>query len=170
MNKTKKLVLLSLFISQALVLSIIESWIPFPMVVPGVKLGLANIITLIVIIFFNFKEALIVVIIRTMLSSIFGGGGFVVFLFSCAGGVLSTIVMAGLYKIKNNFFSIVGISVAGAAAHNTGQVLVAALLMKDIVVITLLPVILTLGSAMGVLVGIISTFLTDRLKNILENI
>ena len=94
MNKTKKLVLLSLFISQALVLSIIESWIPFPMVVPGVKLGLANIITLIVIIFFNFKEALIVVIIRTMLSSIFGGGGFVVFLFRKSKTNLNRLVCA----------------------------------------------------------------------------
>ncbi len=164
MNKTKKLVLISLFISQALVLSIIESWISIPIPVPGVKLGLANIITLIVIIFFSFKEALIVVIIRTMLASIFGGGGLIVFLFSCAGGVLSTAVMAGLYKVKYDIFSIVGISVAGAAAHNIGQVLVAAFLMKDIAVITLLPLILILGSLMGILVGIISNFLEDKLN------
>lgn len=164
MNKTKKLVLISLFISQALVLSIIESWITLPIPVPGVKLGLANIITLIVIIFFSFKEALIVVIIRTMLASIFGGGGLIVFLFSCAGGVLSTAVMAGLYKVKYDIFSIVGISVAGAAAHNIGQVLVAAFLMKDIAVITLLPLILILGSLMGILVGIISNFLEDKLN------
>jgi heptaprenyl diphosphate synthase len=163
-NKTKKLVLISLFISQALVLSIIESWVSIPIPVPGVKLGLANIITIIVIIFFSFKEALIVVIIRTMLASIFGGGGLIVFLFSCAGGVLSTIVMAGLYKVKYNIFSIVGISVAGAVAHNLGQILVAAFLMKDVTVITLLPLILTFGSLMGILVGIVSTFLEDKLK------
>ncbi len=164
MNKTKKLVLISLFISQALVLSIIESWITLPIPVPGVKLGLANIITLIVIIFFSFKEALIVVIMRTMLSSIFGGGGLIVFLFSCAGGVLSTVVMAGLHKVKHDVFSIVGISVAGAAAHNIGQVLVAALIMKDMAVIALLPLILTFGSIMGILVGIVSGFLEDKLK------
>ena len=99
-----------------------------------------------------------------MLASIFGGGGLIVFLFSCAGGVLSTIVMAGLYKVKYNIFSIVGISVAGAAAHNLGQILVAAFLMKDVTVITLLPLILTFGSLMGILVGIVSTFLEDKLK------
>lgn len=164
MNKTKRLVLISLFISQALVLSIIESWIPIPIPVPGVKLGLANIITLIVIIFFGFKEALTVVIIRTMLASIFGGGGLIVFLFSSAGGILSTIVMASLYKIKYDIFSIVGISVAGAAAHNIGQVLVATLLMKDVTVITILPLILVFGSLMGVLVGIASNFLEKKLR------
>lgn len=163
-DKTKKMVLISLFISQALILSIIESWIPIPIPMPGVKLGLANIITLIVIIFFGFKEALTVVIIRTMLASIFGGGGLIVFLFSSVGGVSSVIVMASLYKVKYDIFSTVGISVAGAAAHNIGQVLVAILIMQDIAIITILPLLLILGSIMGILVGIASNFLEEKLR------
>jgi len=73
-NRVKKTVLLGLFVSQALILSIVESWIPIPSPVPGVKLGLANIITVITIIFFGFREAVSVVIARCVLSSIFGGG------------------------------------------------------------------------------------------------
>ncbi|MDQ2087147.1 Gx transporter family protein [Herbivorax sp. ANBcel31] len=164
MNKTKKLVLISLLISQALILSIIESWIPVPVPVPGVKLGLANIITVVVIIFFSFKEALTVVMIRTMIISILGGGGLIVFLFSSVGGILSAIVMAGLYKVKGDIFSIIGISIAGAAAHNIGQVLVATFLMRDIAVITILPLILVFGSVMGVLIGIVSSFLERKLR------
>jgi len=64
----------------------------------GVKLGLANIITVITIIFFGFREAVSVVIARCVLSSIFGGGGWMLFLFSVTGGVLSSVVMSILYK------------------------------------------------------------------------
>ncbi|MCL6579710.1 MAG: Gx transporter family protein, partial [Candidatus Bathyarchaeota archaeon] len=58
MKSTKKMVLLAIFVSQALILSIVEAWIPIPVAVPGVKLGLANIITLMVIVFLSFREAL----------------------------------------------------------------------------------------------------------------
>jgi len=73
-EQSKKDCFAGLFVSQALILSIVESWIPIPSPVPGVKLGLANIITVITIIFFGFREAVSVVIARCVLSSIFGGG------------------------------------------------------------------------------------------------
>ncbi|MDD2482501.1 MAG: Gx transporter family protein, partial [Lutispora sp.] len=74
MTKTRKMVLLSILISQALVLHVIERAIPVPIPVPGVKLGLANIISLITIMLFGYKEAVLVVILRTLLGSFFGGG------------------------------------------------------------------------------------------------
>ncbi|MFZ5988193.1 MAG: Gx transporter family protein [Bacillota bacterium] len=163
MNRTKRIVLLALLVSQALILSIIESWIPVPVPVPGVKLGLANIITLIVIIFFGFKEALAVVLVRCVLSSVFGGG-LTFFLFSIAGGILSTIVMTVLYKVRPNLFSIVGISIAGAIAHNIGQIAIAALVMKDLAVAAILPVLLISGCIMGFFVGLASSFLENALR------
>ncbi|HHV29043.1 Gx transporter family protein [Acetivibrio mesophilus] len=164
MNKVKKTILLGVFVSQALILSIIESWIPIPAPVPGVKLGLANIITIITIMFFGFREAISVVFVRCVLSSIFGGGGWMLFLFSISGGVLSTVVMSVLYKSGRNKFSITGISIAGAIAHNIGQILVAAFFMKDLAVAVVLPVLLVSGSIMGFFVGLVSGFLEGALR------
>jgi len=74
MSKTKKMVLLGILVSQALILNLVERMIPVPVPVPGIKLGLANAISLIAIILFGPKEALIVVGMRTFLGSVFGGG------------------------------------------------------------------------------------------------
>ncbi|TYQ15632.1 UNVERIFIED_CONTAM: heptaprenyl diphosphate synthase [Acetivibrio alkalicellulosi] len=164
MNRTKKTVVISLLISQALILSIIESWIP--VLVPGVKLGLANIITLIVIVFFGYKEALTVVIIKSLLISMLGGRGIETFLFSVTGGILSALVMAGLYNVKKDLFSIIGISVTGAVVHNLGQVFIASIVIRDIAIFTLLPVILTMGCAMGFIVGLAASFLEKTFRKI----
>lgn len=161
-GRTKRLVLMALMVAQALVLSIVESWIPVPVNIPGVKLGLANIVTLTVIIFFSFKEALTVVFIRVLLSSMFGGGP-VIFLFSIAGGVLSTVVMAILYKKASKVLSIVGISIAGAIFHNIGQLIMACIVMKELSVLAYLPVLLISGIIMGCFVGIATHFFSKAL-------
>ncbi len=164
MNKTKRIVLLSLMVAQALVLSIIESWVPVPVPIPGVKLGLANIITIIVIIFCDFKDVLIVVLLRCVLSAVFGGGvsGF---LFSFAGGILSAIVMYTLYRVGSKVFSIIGISIAGAVFHNIGQIVIASIIMKDMAFYTILPILLVSGVIMGLFVGLCSSFLERALRN-----
>jgi heptaprenyl diphosphate synthase len=164
LNKTKRIVILSLMVAQALVLSLIESWIPLPSPVPGVKLGLANIITVTVIIFYGFKDALSVVLVRCILSSIFGGG-FTGFFFSMAGGILSTIVMYVLYSRGSKVFSIIGISIAGAVAHNIGQTIIASFVMKDVAIFMILPVLLISGVVMGFFVGLCSSFLERTLRN-----
>lgn len=166
MTKTKRLVFLALMVSQALVLSIIESWIPMPPIMPpGVKLGLANIITLTVIIFFGYKDALLVVAARCILVSFFGGG-FTVFLFSIAGGILSTLIMALLYRKLSRIFSILGISVAGAIAHNISQLTMASFIMKELSVMTYLPILLISGIIMGCFVGLCAGFLSKALKKV----
>jgi heptaprenyl diphosphate synthase len=163
-SSVKKIVLLGLLISQALVLSIIESWIQIPVPVPGVKLGLANIITVVVIVYFGFREALTVVIVRCVLTSFFGGGGWMFFFFSAAGGILSTMIMSILYKTGRNKFSLTGISIAGAITHNIGQLLVAAFFMRDLAVAVYLPVLLVSGCIMGFFVGFVSNLLVNALK------
>jgi heptaprenyl diphosphate synthase len=163
-SSVKKIVLLGLLISQALVLSIIESWIQIPVPVPGVKLGLANIITVVVIVYFGFREALTVVIVRCVLTSFFGGGGWMFFFFSAAGGILSTMIMSILYKTGRNKFSLTGISIAGAITHNIGQLLVAAFFMRDPAVAVYLPVLLVSGCIMGFFVGFVSNLLVNALK------
>jgi heptaprenyl diphosphate synthase len=159
----RRLVLLALLVAQALVLSIVESWIPIPGTPPGVKLGLANIVTLIAIIFLDSRSALLVVLLRTLLASLYTGSP-MIFLFSLAGGVLSTVVMAVLYKRMSKNFSITGISIAGAVSHNLGQMAVASAVTRELAVLSYLPVLLISGIIMGFFIGICTVFLSKALK------
>ena len=163
MTKTRHLVLLALFVSQALILSIIESWIAIPSPVPGVKLGLANIITLVTIIFFGLKDTLGVVTVRCILASLLGGG-FVLLPYSLAGGILSAAVMYLLKKRMDKSLSLVGISIAGAVAHNLGQLSVAAFMTGGFAVFGYLPVLLASGLVTGCFIGLCAGFLVNALK------
>ena len=163
MKNTRHLIILALLASQAIILSIIESWIPIPSVVPGVKLGLANIVTLVVIVFFGLKDALAVVTVRCLLTSVFGGG-FSLLPFSLAGGILSTLIMYLLFKRFAKVFSTIGISIAGSVMHNLGQLMVASAIMWDLSVFGYLPILLVSGIIMGCFVGLCTYFITSALK------
>jgi len=163
MRSTRKMVILALLTAQAIVLSIVENWIPLPIALPGIKLGLANIIVLTAIAFFGLKDALVIVLVRAVLSS-FSTGGFTVFMFSIAGGILSTLIMNFLYNEMSGLFSITGISVAGAIMHNIGQLLMASIIMKDLSVMMYLPLLLLSGVIMGSFVGMCTGYLIKALK------
>lgn len=167
MKRTRKMVMLAILVSQALVLSIIEAWIPLPIPVPvpGIKLGLANIVTLIVIVFFGYQQVLLVVLIRCLLSSLFTGG-ITVFLFSITGGVLSASIMSFLFKRFSKILSIIGISVAGAVMHNIGQIIMAVIVMRDTAVLGYLPMLLIAGVITGILIGIIGKLLIKHFEKI----
>lgn len=162
-SATKKIVLLALFVAQALVLSIVESWIPVPALVPGLKLGLANIITIVVIIFLDFKSAFIVMLLRTFLASLFTGGP-LAFVYSLSGGILSTLAMSLLFYKYRKHFSITGISIAGAVSHNIGQLIAASVVMRDLAVISYLPVLLGAGLITGFFIGACGSFLEKALR------
>ena len=162
MKCSRRVALIALLISQALALSIVESWIPMPVPVPGVKLGLANIVTLITIIFLGYREALLVLILRCVLSSSFAGGPMVL-LFSLSGGLLSTLVMSFLYGKMKKVFSITGISMAGAVFHNIGQLAAAAFVMREPAVFSYLPVLLVSGIVAGFLIGLCGSLLVRTL-------
>lgn len=162
MRKTRRIVLISIMIAQALVLSVAESWFPIPVPVPGVKLGLANIVTIMAIVYFTTAETFLIVLLRTVMASFFTGGP-VILLFSVTGGILSTLVMALLYRKFSKVFSLVGISIAGSVTHNIGQLAVASLVMKSVSVFGYLPVLIISGIIMGFFVGLCSTFLKRAL-------
>ncbi len=163
MGKTKKIVVLALLTAQALVLSIVENRIPLPVTLPGIKLGLANIIVLTTIVFFDLKDVLLIVFLRTILSSLFTGG-FTGFLFSISGGILSSLVMNFLYKKMFKVFSIMGISIAGAVMHNLGQLLMASIVMKDFSVMMYLPMLLLSAVIMGSFTGLCANYLIKALR------
>ena len=166
--KTKKMVFLGLMVGYSLRLYILETYIPNPFIVffPGAKLGLTNIITLVSLLIFGFKETFIIVTVRVILSSIFAGP-MSYLLFSIGGAYLSLIVMFLVNKIKG--FSVIGVSIAGAIAHNMGQLLVASILVENFLMITYLPFMLATSLVTGLFVGIVSQFCYSKMDRIKDS-
>ncbi len=145
----------AIFLALALVLSIIERWIPLELIVPvpGLKLGLANIVTLFALLRLRPRDAFVILFVRCLIMGTITGP--VTLAFSLAGGTLALLVMWLFSRWVNRAFSVVGISVAGAAAHNIGQVCIAALIMNEpLLLMSYLPPLLLTGLATGTLTGI----------------
>ena len=152
MSKTKRLTLSAVLVSLALALSYAERFIPLQMIIalPGVKLGLANVVTLVALYYLGAKSAFAILIVRCVLGAAFGGG-ITGLLFSLTGGVLSMSVMALCKRIP--FLSVYGVSVLGAAAHNIGQILAAMVLMQSVYVGMYLPYLLVVALFTGFATG-----------------
>lgn len=151
-HNTKRLTLCALMISVALVLSYIERFIPLQLLIPmpGIKLGLANIVTLMALFFWGAKYAFVILILRCLLGAVFGGSVSGL-LFSLTGGVLAMIVMSA--SKHSSRISVYGVSILGAAAHNVGQIAIAVFLMNSIYVIGYLPYLLMVSIFTGMATG-----------------
>lgn len=164
MGKTKKTVFLSLMIAYSLVLYIIESMLPtLFFIAPGAKLGLTNIVTLAMLYIVGFREAFTVMIIRIIMSSIFGGS-MSAFMYSFGGGLFSIVAMYVVKKINLKTVSIIGISTIGALFFNIGQLLVSAIIIKNISIFVYLPVLTYVSLGTGILVGYAAKFMVERTK------
>ncbi len=165
--KSRRLTLCAMLTAIAIICSIVEKWIPLTAVipVPGIKLGLANIITLFALKTMRMKETMAILVCRIALVSLFMGSvtGFV---FSLCGGVLAMMVMAAALRQEGRFFSLYGISIAGAASHNIGQILAAMLWLGSANVIGYLPLLLVSSIVMGFLTGAVCTTVLTHLKKI----
>ncbi|MDD4169097.1 MAG: Gx transporter family protein [Desulfotomaculaceae bacterium] len=140
---------------MATVLNILERTIVIPGASPGIKLGLANIITLLSIMMLGSKDAVIIVAVRCFLGALVGGNP-ISFLFSITGGMLSILVMVMMWKYLNKHVSIVSISMVGAVFHNIGQLFVASLVVQNFSVYIILPVLMISGIITGYFIGIFS--------------
>lgn len=152
---TRKIVRLSMFLSLSIVLSLIEGMIPiFNNIIPGIKLGLANVVIVLVLYLYSFKEAIYVSIVRVLIVGLLRTGLFsIVFFFSLTGALFSIISMSLFKKLK---LSIIGVSIVGSVFHSIGQVIVAILFLNNINVIYYLPYLLLFSIPTGIIVGIIS--------------
>lgn len=157
----RKFVQLSMLLALAVVLNIIETLIPFFYgIIPGLKLGIANIIILFVLYYFSFKDALIVTILKVFLLGILRNGIFSpAFFFSLSGGILS-ILMMGLFK-KYTKLSIIGISIIGSIFHSIGQVIMAIVIIDTTKIIFYLPWLLLFAIPTGIIVGIVGKELVN---------
>ncbi len=159
---TKKVAFLGLSASLALLLSWIEFLLP-PLyaAVPGIKIGLPNVVILVVLYLVGTKEAATVSLVRLCVSSLLFGNP-VMFVYSAAGAVLSLLLMILLKKLDR--LSTVGVSVAGGVAHNIGQTAVAMLLLNTPQIAYYLIVLTVTGTISGVFIGLCGAFLTKRLS------
>ncbi|MDF2547036.1 MAG: heptaprenyl diphosphate synthase [Anaerosolibacter sp.] len=165
--KVKKLLYLSMIVSIGIALHIIESSIPIPFIAPGAKLGLANIVNLITLVVFGYKHAFAVAVIRCLVATL-GTGAVTGLLYSLSGALLSTLVMWLVYRKFSRYFSLIGVSVFGALAHNIAQLTVASIMIHNALIFTYLPVMMLVSLFTGYFVGLTSNYATVHLKTILS--
>lgn len=159
--KAKTTALMGLFTALALVLAYVEALLPPLMAaVPGIKMGLPNIIIIFLLYKRGLPSAATVSLVRIALVAMLFGNTMTL-LYSLAGGILSLLVMALLRRI--NLFSAVGVSVAGGVAHNVGQVLMAMLLLDTTELIYYLAVLTVSGVVAGVFIGLAGSVLIKKI-------
>lgn len=165
MRKTKKLVFLSLLTSLAIVVYIIEAQLPVLVPIPGVKLGLSNMVSLATLLIFGPGACLSVLSLRVVLGSLLTGS-FSALLFSLAGGLLSNLGMILLYTLFKKHISIWVISMIGSILHNIGQLLVAAVVIQNLKIYYYLPILLVSGVITGFFVGLGAHFIETHIKKL----
>ena len=151
-----------MLLSISLVLSYLEMVLPVMVAVPGVKIGLANIITMLLLYRTDVKTTLTFTCVRVLLAGIlFAGVSGIIY--SLAGGVCCVLVMSLLKRVP--IFSVLGVSMAGAIAHNMGQIVIAIIVMENIHIVYYLPVLCISGVISGLLVGYLTFVIMRRYRD-----
>lgn len=154
--------LFGMMVALAFTFSYLESLIPFNFGIPGVKLGLANLVVVVALYTMKPAEAFSIAVIRIFLAGLTFGNAYSI-AYSLCGGILSFAVMLLMKKTK---LSIVGVSMMGGISHNIGQIIVAAIVMETARIAYYLPVLLVAGLATGLLLGIVSKLIVSRVEKI----
>lgn len=163
---SKKVAMAGMFTALAMIFSYVEVLIPINLGIPGMKLGLANLVVVVTLYTMGVPMAFAVSMIRIMLVSM-TFGSFSAMLYSMAGGILSFCGMALLKKVPN--FSVIGVSLLGGVLHNVGQLLVAMAVVENINLIAYLPPLMIAGMVTGILIGIVSAQVIPRIKKVLHS-
>lgn len=160
-DKTKRIAVSAVLASLCLIFSYIEAIIPFSIGIPGVKLGIANLVVVIALYALGGSYAFSINVIRILIAGLLFNGTFGA-LYSLAGACVSLLTMIILKK--TNIFSIVGVSMAGGVAHNVGQMLIAAAIISNIRIFIYFPVLLFSGMITGIIIGFISYLVLKKLN------
>lgn len=157
---TKKMVQIGMLVAAAFVLSYVEFLIPISLGIPGVKLGLPNIVIVLCLYECKLSQTVGVSLVRILLTGL-TFGNLSMMLYSLAGGILSLGVMILLKKTGK--FSVYGVSLAGGIFHNVGQIAVAMFVLQTGLLIYYLPFLLVAGTVAGAVVGALGGMLAKRL-------
>jgi len=166
-NNTKKLVRLAMFLALGVVLNIIESLLPVLIPVPGVKLGIANTIGLIVLYFYGLKEYILIGFLRVLLVALLRTGiGSTAFLLSLSGWFISSIFVIIIYLFKKA--SIYGLSMGSAVMHGVGQIIMVMIIYQMPQMINYLPILIISGVISGNVLALLCSEILKRLDKILK--
>lgn len=157
----RKTAFCGLTLALALIAGYVESLIPIPIPIPGIKLGIANSVVLILLYKRGVKEAFVVNVSRVVLSGFLFGNMFSI-LYSLSGACLSLLVM--VFVKKTDCFTETGVSIAGGVMHNVGQLVVAWLVLESIAVWYYLPVLMLAGCLTGFVIGILAEEINKRIR------
>lgn len=157
----QKVARMGVLVALAMIFSYIEVLIPFQIGIPGAKLGIANLVVLVALYQCSAKEAFLISMVRIFLMCLLFGN-ILSGIYSLSGGVLSFLVM-WLAK-KSNWFSEMGVSIAGGVAHNVGQLGAAVLVLQTVSIVGYLPVLLIAGLITGAMIGVVGKKLTERIS------
>lgn len=161
-NPARRLVRCGLLCAIALTIFLVEAQFPAPIPLPGIKLGLSNIVTVCAMFLFGPGDALLILLGRIFLGSVFSGQ-MMTLLYSLCGGMLSYLSLLALRRVAGMKFLWLASALAGIC-HNVGQLLAAAVVVKSWVVLAYLPYLILAGAAAGLFTGICAQLLLQRLK------
>ncbi|MCK8825596.1 Gx transporter family protein [Fuchsiella alkaliacetigena] len=165
MLKYKKLLYISLLVAMAIVMHIVESMLPTSVIIPGAKLGLANLIILLTLVLLGYKAGFYVLILRIFISSLLIGTFLTPgFYLSLSGGILSYCLMVLAHKYLGAKFSLIGISLIGAVSHNIGQLAMAFILINNWSIFYYLPYLLLFALPTGFFIGLTVIYLAKHLQ------
>lgn len=163
----KRVAYMGMLTALAFVFSYIESLLPIHLGVPGVKLGLANLVVIIALYMMDARRAFTLSLVRILLSGLtFGNPASMIY--SLAGGMLSLVIMILAKKCK--VFSVTGVSILGGVFHNVGQILVAAVVVETASLLYYLPALVLSGTIAGVMIGILASILIRHLSKGTEGV
>lgn len=160
---SKKVSTYGLLVALAFILSYIEALFPLPVPIPGIKLGLANLVVLAALYSMGTKEAFVLSIIRIILVGL-TFGNLSTMIFSLAGGLLSWLLMS--VAKYSGLFGQAGVSIIGGVSHNIGQIFIAILITENLNLVYYLPFLLVSGVVSGAVIGIIGAMIIKRLKKL----
>ena len=161
-EKAKSAALFGVMVALAFTFSYLESLIPFDFGIPGIKLGLANLVVVVALYIMKPQQALAISFVRILLVSLTFGNVYSL-AYSLCGGMLSFAIMLVFKKSK---LSVIGVSMLGGICHNIGQIIMAAIVMQTVRIVYYLPVLLVAGLITGMLLGIVSKTVINRFEKI----
>ncbi|SDB09706.1 Gx transporter family protein [Eubacterium oxidoreducens] len=154
---------LGVFLALALVFSYVEAMIPFAIAIPGVKLGITNIVIVLILYLNGPKEALIVSVLRVILAGLLFGNLFSI-LYSMAGALLSLAIMVFIRHTKQ--FHVITVSAIGGIVHNLGQLIVAAFVVENYNIMYYFAVLMIAGVVTGIIIGIVGNEMIKRVGHL----
>ena len=165
-NSSKRIAFCGIMTALAIVFGYVEHIIPFPIGIYGLKLGLANLVVMVMLYTVSWHTALAINLLRIFISFILFGSA-TSLIYSLFGGVLSFLIMLALKGLKRPSFSPIGVSICGAVTHNLGQIFAALLLLEEFRIALYIPVLITVGALTGTLIGVISFPIIKRFSRII---